>query len=69
MCRRTVLIFSIILVLGLAGISLADLVAYWDFEDGFADAWGSNDATAQGNTAIVFDPERGRVAEFDGSGD
>jgi hypothetical protein len=69
MSKRTTSIFSFILVLGLAGVSLADLVAYWDFEGGFADAWGSNDATPQGDAAIILDPERGRVAEFDGNGD
>jgi len=66
MCRR---IISLILVLGLTRVSSADLVAYWDFEGGFADAWGSNDATPHGETDIVLDPERGRVAEFDGTGD
>jgi len=66
MCRR---IISLILVLGLARVSSADLVAYWDFEGGFADAWGSNDATPYGETDIVLDPEKGRVAEFDGTGD
>jgi hypothetical protein len=66
MCRR---IISLILVLGLTRVSSADLVAYWDFEGGFADAWGSNDATPHGETDIVLDPERGRVAEFDGAAD
>jgi hypothetical protein len=69
MCGRTISIFSIILVLALAGISSADLVASWDFESEFLDAIGGNDAVPNGNTAVVIDPERGRVAEFDGNGD
>jgi hypothetical protein len=47
----------------------ADLVAHWDFEGDFSDAFGNNDGTPQGDTAIVLDPERGRVVEFDGNGD
>jgi hypothetical protein len=62
-------IFSIILVLALADISSADLVASWDFEGEFLDAIGGNDAVPNGNTAVVLDPERGLVAEFDGTGD
>jgi hypothetical protein len=69
MCERTISTLSLILVLSLAGISSADLVAYWDFEGDFNDAIGGNDATPQGNTAIIPDPERGLVAEFDGNGD
>ena len=69
MCRKTIVLFSFILVLGMAGVSLADLVAYWDFEGDFSDAIGGNDATPQGDTAIIPDPERGLVAEFDGNGD
>ena len=69
MFGRMFFTFSIILVLVMAGISSADLVAYWDFEGDFSDTFGGNDATAQGDTAIVLDPDRGSVAEFDGSGD
>jgi hypothetical protein len=69
MCRKLIYLVSFVLVLGLARVSSAVLVAYWDFEGGFADAWVSNDATPHGETDIVSDPERGRVAEFDGTGD
>ncbi len=69
MYKRTFLIFSFVLVLCLASVSSADLVAYWDFEGDFLDAIGGNDAVPQGDTAIILDPERGRVAEFDGNGD
>jgi hypothetical protein len=69
MYTRRLSIFSLILVLGLAGVSPADLVAYWDFEGDFLDAIGGNDAVPRGDAAIVLDPERGRVAEFDGNGD
>ena len=69
MSKKLIYLISFVLVLGLARVSSADLVAYWDFEGGFADAWGSNEATPHGETDIVLDPERGRVAEFDGTGD
>jgi len=69
MYKRTLAIFSFILVLGLAGVSSADLVAYWDFEGDFLDAIGGNDAVPRGDATIVLDPERGRVAEFDGNSD
>jgi len=69
MSKKLICLVSFVLVLGIARVSSADLVAYWDFEGGFADAWGSNDATPYGETDIVLDPERGRVAEFDGTGD
>jgi hypothetical protein len=69
MYKRIISIFSLILVLCLAGVSSADLVAYWDFEGDFLDAVGGNDATAQGDAAIVIDSDRGNVADFDGSGD
>jgi hypothetical protein len=69
MYKRTISIFSLILVFCLAGVSSADLVAYWDFEGDFLDAVGGNDATPQGDAAIVVDPDRGNVADFDGSGD
>jgi len=69
LCGRTISIFSIILVLTLTGISSADLVAHWDFEGDFTDTYGGNVATPQGDTAIVVDPDRGNVTEFDGNGD
>jgi hypothetical protein len=69
MYKRTISIFSLILVFCLAGVSSADLLAYWDFEGDFLDAVGGNDATAQGDAAIIIDPDRGNVADFDGSGD
>jgi hypothetical protein len=69
MCKKLVFLYSFILLLGLTSISSANLVAYWDFEGDFTDAVNKNDATPQGNAAIVLDPERGLVTEFDGTGD
>ena len=69
MSKKLIYFVSFVLVLGIARVSSADLVAYWDFEGGFDDAWSSNDAEPHGETDIVLDPERGRVAEFDGTGD
>jgi len=69
MCGRTISIFSIILLLVPAGTSSANLVANWSFEGGFLDTVGGNDAVPNGDTAVVIDPERDRVAEFDGNGD
>jgi len=69
MYGRLICLISFVLVLGLASVGLADLVAYWDFEGDFTDAVGGNDATPQGDTTIVYDLERGQVAELDGSGD
>ncbi len=34
MCKRTVFLFSLILLLGLAAVSSADLVAYWPLDEG-----------------------------------
>jgi len=34
MCIRTIYLFSLILLLGLAGVSLADMVAYWPLDEG-----------------------------------
>jgi len=34
MCKRTVFLFSLILLLGLAAVSSADLVAYWPMDEG-----------------------------------
>ncbi len=69
MFRRMIFTFSLILLLGLASVSSADLVAYWDFEGDFGDTVGNNDAASHGDTDIVLDPERSRVAELDGTGD
>ncbi|UCF14460.1 MAG: hypothetical protein JSW59_13685 [Phycisphaerales bacterium] len=69
MCRKLVLTICLILVLCLAGVGSAEMVAYWDFEGDFSDSVGGNDATPIGDTAIFLDPDRGRVAELDGTGD
>ncbi|MEJ2704952.1 MAG: LamG domain-containing protein, partial [Sedimentisphaerales bacterium] len=69
MLSRTISVVSLAILLGLAHASSADLVAYWDFEGGFDDAWGTNDATPHGDVAIVVDADRARVAELDGAGD
>ena len=69
MGKRATFLVSLVVVL-FSGINAsADLVAHWNFEGDFGDVVGGNDATAQGDTDIVLDPERGRVAEFDGTGD
>ena len=69
MYKRTTFLISLVVVLCWVVNAPADLVAHWDFEGGFSDAFGNNDGTPQGDTAIVLDPERSRVAEFDGNGD
>jgi hypothetical protein len=60
---------SFVFMLCLVVNAPADLVTRWDFEGDFGDAVGNNNATPQGDTAIIVDPDRGRVAEFDGNGD
>jgi len=69
MCRGRLFPTLVLLVLCLAGVGRADMVAYWSFEGDFDDAIGGNDAAPIGDTAIVLDPDRGRVAELDGTGD
>ncbi|MFC1636972.1 LamG-like jellyroll fold domain-containing protein [Planctomycetota bacterium] len=69
MCKRSTFLFSLVLVLYWIVSAPANLVGHWEFEGDFRDAVGNNDATAYGDTVIVPDPERGRVAEFDGTGD
>jgi hypothetical protein len=69
MCRKPGLKICFVLVLCLAGLGSADMVAYWDFEGDFSDSVGGNDAAAIGDTSVVIDPDRGRVAELDGTGD
>ena len=69
MYRRLVAAILFFLVLCLARVGSADMVAYWNFEGDFGDAIGDNDATPIGDTAVFLDPDRGRVAELDGTGD
>ena len=69
MYKRVIATTIFILVLSLARVGSADMVAYWDFEGDFGDAIGGNDATPFGDTAVFVDPDRGRVAELDGTGD
>jgi Concanavalin A-like lectin/glucanases superfamily len=69
MSIRAICPILFVILLGLAGVASADLVAYWNFESDFSDAVGNNDGTPHGDTAIVLDPERGSVAELDGTGD
>jgi len=46
------------------------LVGYWAFNGDFTDSSGNaNHGQPIGNTAVVTDPERGSVAQFDGAGD
>ena len=37
MCKRTVFLFSLIILLGLAAVSSADLVAYWPMDEGIGE--------------------------------
>jgi len=71
MDKRLVLL---VLLLGLTGTTafggLRDgLVAWWRFEGNFNDSAGTNHGTPMGDAQIVTDTERGRVVQFDGSGD
>ena len=69
MHRRLIATILFILVLCLARVGSGDMVAYWNFEGDFGDAIAGNDATPIGETAVFLDPDRGRVAELDGTGD
>lgn len=51
MCGRTIYIFSLILVLGLASVTLADLVAYWPLDEGSGDT--TADVTENGHDGIL----------------
>ncbi len=44
MCSRTICVFSLIILLGLAGTVSTEIVAYWRFEGDFVDATGNGPA-------------------------
>ncbi len=69
MPKRMTFLVSLAIVLCFVGNVPGDLVAHWDFEGDLSDDVNNNNATAQGDAGIVLDPDRGRVAEFDGNGD
>jgi len=69
MCKRSTFLVALVLVLYSVVNTTGNLVGRWEFEGDFGDVVGNNNATPNGDTAIVVDPERGRVAEFDGTGD
>ncbi len=70
MYKRSTFLLSLVLVLYSAANAQANLVGHWQFEGNFNDSSGNgNDAMAQGDAAIVNDPERGQVAILDGNGD
>ena len=60
MGKRATFLVSLVVVLFSIVNAPADLVAHWNFEGDFGDVVGGNDATAQGDTDIILDPERGR---------
>jgi hypothetical protein len=71
MCRQSIFIISFILVLGLAGSSLAELVMYWPLDEGSGttavDVTGNgNEGTINGTASWV--PGQNNLAlDFDGS--
>jgi len=73
MCRKLICLVSFVLVLGVAGNALADLVDHWKFDEGsgttaFNSVTGGTDGTIDGAT-WVNDPIRGVVLSFDGIDD
>ncbi|MHC4700363.1 MAG: hypothetical protein ACYTFQ_07290, partial [Planctomycetota bacterium] len=73
MCRQLFYLISLVLVLGTAGSSSADLVAHWKFDTGSGSV--AYDTSGNGNDAgFVGDPQwvpgkSGGALEFDGSSD
>ncbi len=53
MCRRTIFLFSLILLLGLASITLGDLVAHWPMDEGSGDT--TADLTGNGHDGTLKD--------------
>jgi hypothetical protein len=71
MCRKSIFIISFILVLGLAGNSLAEVVMYWPVDEGSGttavDVTGNgNDGTINGTTSWVAG-QNNLALDFDGS--
>ena len=71
MCIRTISLFSLILLLGLAGVSLADMVAYWPLDEGIGgitpDESGNGlDGTLVGRPTFVAGMF-GQAIQLDGS--
>jgi len=73
MSKKLIYLVSFVLVLGIAGNTLADLVDQWKFDEGsgttaFNSVAGGTDGTIDGAT-WVNDPIRGVVLSFDGIDD
>ena len=51
MCRRTIFLFSLILLLGLTNITSADLVAYWPLDEGSGET--ASDLTGNGHDGAL----------------
>jgi len=71
MCKKTISLISLVLVLALAGSASAELVAQWKLDDGGGttalDATGNgNDGTLEDDPAVVFG-QFGQALAFDGS--
>ncbi len=54
MRRKLVFTTFVVLVLYMAGVSRADMAAYWDFESDFADAIGAKGSPAAGGPGNMF---------------
>ena len=72
MCKKLILLVSVVLVLSLVSNASAELVAHWSFDEGSGttayDLAGGNDGTLQGDPQWVAG-YFGYALEFDGSGD
>ncbi|MHC4062807.1 MAG: hypothetical protein ACYSR6_14595 [Planctomycetota bacterium] len=71
MCIRTISLFSLILLLGLAGVSSADMVVYWPLDEGIGgitpDKSGNGlDGTLVGGPTFVAGMF-GQAIQLDGS--
>ena len=70
MCKKLICLISFVLVLGLAGSTLAELVAYWPLDEGSGttavDVIGGYDGTI-GGTANWMPGQNGLALDFDGS--
>lgn len=58
-----------VIMLALTTLCFGGLVAHYEFNDNYDDSVGINHGTAYGQTNIVTDVQRGKVANFDGNGD
>ncbi|MHC4580506.1 MAG: LamG-like jellyroll fold domain-containing protein [Planctomycetota bacterium] len=66
MCKKSICLVPIVLVLGLFGEASAELIAHWRLDADASDVVGGHDGTLLGGAQFVADPERARVLSVDG---